>query len=247
MAAVIEAREITVTVPIPHRDPLVVVHRATISIDAGTSHAITGKSGSGKTSLLSVLGLLTTGHAGSLLIDGRDTATLSDRKAARLRARQIGFVFQSYSLIPHLTALENVLLPCTHAKVRHSAALAKAKEALAEVDLADRTGARPVQLSGGEQQRVAIARALVNDPQVLMADEPTGALDTDTGLAVMDTLMHRVRDRSIALVVVTHDPDVAACCGRQHTMDRGHLRTSIMDSQPVGTARPRRAYLEDPQ
>ena len=235
----IEARKISVKIPMPHSDrPLVVVDQVSMNVEAGVSYAIAGRSGSGKTSLLSVLGLLNSDYTGSLLVDGVDAATLSDRQLSAMRARRIGFVFQGYSLVPHLTALANVLLPCAHAGVKRSVALLRAKQVLAEVGLSDRLNAKPIHLSGGEQQRVAIARALVNQPQVIFADEPTGALDTDTGEAVMKTLMDRVSEMNIALIIVTHDPDIASLCPRRYVMERGALaEDSVSESVPSARRR----------
>ena len=245
-APLIEARGISVAVPVPHQAaPLVVVDRVTIDVWPGVSCAVVGRSGSGKTSLLSVLGLLNTDYTGTLLFDGADVASLSDRELARLRARHLGFVFQNYSLIPHLSALANVLVPCASAGLRRSVALTRARQALADVGLADRGGALPAHLSGGEQQRVAIARALVNRPEVVLADEPTGALDTDTGAAVMDTLVARTRQAGTALVVVTHDPEVARLCDRRYVMERGGLREDVPGAA-TGTLAPGVAGLTGP-
>jgi len=221
---VVDAQGVSVAVRLPHqRHPLNVVDKASLKVYAGGSHAIIGRSGAGKTSLLSVLGLLNAKYDGRVLFDDVDVSTLSDRAAAKLRALQIGYVFQSYSLMSYLSALENVLVPCVNAGLRRAVALPRAKQVLADVGLADRCDAMPNQLSGGEQQRVAIARALVNRPRLVLADEPTGALDTDTGAAVMSLLIDLVRQAEVALVVVTHDDEVARLCAQRHFMDRGRL------------------------
>ncbi|MCL2785517.1 MAG: ABC transporter ATP-binding protein [Propionibacteriaceae bacterium] len=223
MDYLIDASGISMKVPLPGRESLQVVDQVDLRIEAGQSYSIVGRSGSGKTSLLSILGLLNADYSGSLLMSGVDVSSLTDRRLSVLRAKQIGFVFQSYSLIPHLTALDNVLLPCVHAGLRRREGLARARQALDEVGLGDRLSAKPAQLSGGEQQRVAIARAIVNHPQVVMADEPTGALDTDTGDSVIEILMERVPQNKIALIIVTHDADVAGLCSQHYFMQRGQL------------------------
>jgi len=241
MTALIEADDVCVSVARPRDKPLVVVDHAHLAIEAGRSYAIVGKSGAGKTSLLSVLGLLNAKYSGRVTVTGQDVAKLSDARLAMLRARQIGFVFQNYSLVPHLSVLANVLLPCWSAKVPRKTALAHAKQALSDVGLGDRLGAKPMQLSGGEQQRVAIARAMVNQPQVVMADEPTGALDTDTGAAVMTLLMDRVKNNNIALLVVTHDTDISSLCGTKYVMARGRLEVAPTLPKPISAKRAERA------
>jgi len=234
MQALLDASNVSVTVKVPHQhEPLVVVDKVSFVVSPGVSYAVLGRSGAGKTSLLSVLGLLNTAYTGKLLAGGVDVAKLSDRELARFRATELGFVFQSYSLIPHLNALANVLVPCAAAGLRRSVALLRAKAALDAVGLGDRLGAMPVQLSGGEQQRVAIARAIANHPRVILADEPTGALDTDTGASIMNSLVSRVREAGIALVVVTHDRQVAGLCDQHFIMQRGVITrdTGVQTSQ----------------
>ena len=237
--SLLEAQSISVDVVVPRAEkPLRVVDRASLSIWPGVSYAISGRSGSGKTSLLSVLGLLNTNYGGSLRVDGVDVSGLPDRDLAVLRARSFGFVFQNYSLVPHLTALANVVLPCAYARLGRVAALANARQSLSDVGLAGKMAAKPVQLSGGEQQRVAIARAMAAHPRVVLADEPTGALDTETGEAVMRALLERVGESGTALVVVTHDSDVAAHCQQQYVMERGTLsRADSVSSIPTRARR----------
>jgi len=229
----LEASDVCVTVPVPHGAALEVVKDVGIRIEAGVSCSIQGKSGSGKTSLLSVLGLLNTSYRGSLRFHGDEVHSLPDRRLSFMRARHVGFVFQTYSLVPHLNALDNVMLPALHARCSRSKAASRARLALTSVGLGSRAAARPSQLSGGEQQRVAIARAIVNHPSVVMADEPTGALDTATAEDVMRILMDSVNDEGIALVMVTHDEDIAALCDRHYTMTGGHLAETT-PSDPDG-------------
>jgi len=191
-----------------------------LRIGAGELVAVLGPSGSGKSTLMHLLGALDRPSAGTLRIGGRDVAELGDAELARLRNATVGFVFQSFALLPRTTALENVGLPLVYRGVRADERRRRAAEALAAVGLAHRTGHRPTQLSGGEQQRVAIARALVGDPDVVLADEPTGNLDTQTGEEVMDLLDRLNAERGMAVVLVTHDPEVAARARRQvHVRD----------------------------
>ena len=187
---------------------LTILHPLDLTIDSGRVVAITGPSGSGKSTLLGLLAGLDAPSSGSVILDGVDITTLDEDSLARLRGTRIGFVFQFFHLLPSLTALENVLVPMEIAGVPKAAA--RAKGLLDEVGLADRGHHYPSQLSGGEQQRVAIARALANNPPILLADEPTGNLDSATGRSVIDLLLDVNRTRKTTLVLVTHDPELAA-------------------------------------
>lgn len=189
-------------------EPVTALSQIDLDVESGTSMAIVGRSGSGKSTLLSVLGLFEDLDQGRFDFDGSDTRGLSDRSLSRLRGRQIGFIFQRFFLLDHLTAQENVALALTHGRIpgrRRGPIL----DALDQVGLADKARRRPRELSGGEQQRVAIARALVKTPRVVLADEPTGALDEDTGDTVVGLLLSAARDRAATVVAVTHDPVVA--------------------------------------
>jgi predicted ABC-type transport system involved in lysophospholipase L1 biosynthesis ATPase subunit len=181
-----------------------------LAIPRGGRLAVVGKSGSGKSTLMNLLGGLDTPSAGSLAVAGRQLAALSRRQLADYRLTSVGFVFQSFHLLPHRTALENVELPLTLAGRPRRERRAAARELLDAVGMGHRTGHTPPQLSGGERQRVAVARALVNRPALLLADEPTGNLDSASAAAVMDLLLGQVRDRGVTLVLVTHDEDLAA-------------------------------------
>jgi putative ABC transport system ATP-binding protein len=187
---------------------LTILHPLDLTIDSGQVVAITGPSGSGKSTLLGLLAGLDAPTSGRVILDGVDITTLDEDALARLRGTRIGFVFQFFHLLPSLTALENVSVPMEIAGVPKAAA--RAKGLLDEVGLADRGHHYPSQLSGGEQQRVAIARALANNPPILLADEPTGNLDSATGRSVIDLLLGVNRTRKTTLVLVTHDPELAA-------------------------------------
>jgi putative ABC transport system ATP-binding protein len=192
-----------------------------LRIDPGEYVAVVGPSGSGKSTLMHLLGCLDRPTSGVLRVGDRDVATLDDGELAGLRNRTIGFVFQSFQLLGRTTALDNVALPLVYRGVRRAERRERAEAALTAVGLGHRLGHRPGQLSGGEQQRVAIARALVGEPALLLADEPTGNLDTASGAEILTLLDGLVRDRGVAVVVVTHDPDVAAMARRRVNMRDG--------------------------
>jgi putative ABC transport system ATP-binding protein len=191
-----------------------------LTVEAGDYLAVVGTSGSGKSTLMHLLGGLDRPTAGTLLIGGRDVSTLSAPEMARLRNEVIGFVFQSFHLLPRTTAQDNVALPLVYRGVGRRERRARAAAMLERVGLAHRIGHRPNQMSGGEQQRVAIARALVTGPSVLLADEPTGNLDTVTGESVLG-LLESLNADGVAVVLVTHDRDVAARADRQIVMRDG--------------------------
>ena len=191
------------------------------TVPSGDYVAIVGPSGSGKSTLMHLLGGLDRPTAGQLLIGGRDVATLSANELAHLRNSTIGFVFQSFHLLPRTSAVENVALPLVYRGVRAAERHRRAAATLARVGLGHRLNHRPNQLSGGEQQRVAIARALVTEPELLLADEPTGNLDTASGTAVLALLEELNGERGVALIIVTHDRDVAARAHRTITLRDG--------------------------
>ena len=203
----IELRGVSRTVP-SGAGSLTILHPLDLTIASGRVVAITGPSGSGKSTLLGLLAGLDAPSTGAVILDGVNITALDEDALARLRGTRIGFVFQFFHLLPSLTALENVLVPMEIAGVPGAAA--RARELLAEVGLSERGHHYPSQLSGGEQQRVAIARALANDPPILLADEPTGNLDSSTGHSVIELLLNVNRTRQATLVLVTHDPELAA-------------------------------------
>jgi putative ABC transport system ATP-binding protein len=195
----------------------------TVRIDPGEYVAVVGPSGSGKSTLMHLMGCLDRPTSGVLRVGGRDVAALRDSELAELRNRTIGFVFQSFQLLGRTSATDNVALPLVYRGVRRPERRERAEAALRAVGLGHRLEHRPSQLSGGEQQRVAIARALVGEPRLLLADEPTGNLDTRSGAEVMGLLSDLARDRGVAVVVVTHDPEVAALADRRVDVRDGLL------------------------
>ena len=208
---ILSARGIGKTVKSGDSD-LVILREIDLSVTAGEAVAVVGASGSGKSTLLAILAGLDTPSAGSVAVDGADLFGLDEDQRAELRGKSVGFVFQSFQLLPSLTALENVMLPLELRK--DPEAEAKAREILERVGLTDRLGHYPKHLSGGEQQRVALARAFSVRPKLLFADEPTGSLDADAGSAVIDLVFELNRSFGTTLVMVTHDEHLAQRCGR---------------------------------
>jgi putative ABC transport system ATP-binding protein len=190
----------------------------------GQFASIVGRSGSGKSTLLSLLGALDKPTSGSIVVGDKDVTTMGDHQLIRYRGRSIGFVFQNYNLVPSLSALENVMLPMEFAKVPKPERIERAKELLAEVGLEpDQMDRKPGRLSGGQQQRVAIARALANKPKLILADEPTGNLDSDTGKMIFDLLHELSRKENTTILVVTHDLEIAGKTDRTFRLDDGKL------------------------
>ena len=194
-----------------------------LRIDAGEYVAIMGPSGSGKSTLLNLLGLLDHPNTGTYHLEGRDVTTLSLDEQARVRSERIGFVFQSFHLVPRLTAAENIALPMTLAGIAPTERAKRVKQALKDYGLTDRAAHRPNELSGGQRQRVAIARATIMQPAMILADEPTGNLDRATGEEVM-RLLEELNSRGVTLIVVTHDTALGARARRQLLMEDGELR-----------------------
>jgi putative ABC transport system ATP-binding protein len=210
--------------------PVVALNNIDLEIARGEMVSIIGASGSGKSTLMNLLGGLDRPTRGTYHLEGHDVSTLSDRQLARLRGRRIGFVFQSFNLLSRMTALQQVELPLVYLGTSDRRRLAM--RALADVGVVERWHHRPTQLSGGQQQRVAIARALVTNPAIIMADEPTGALDTTTTKAVMETLVRLNRERGITVILVTHEHDVAAYTKRVITLRDGRI---VSDAAPEKT------------
>jgi putative ABC transport system ATP-binding protein len=217
---IVKAEGLTKQVATPDH-VLTIVRHATFEVRAGEAVAILGASGSGKSTLLGLLAGLDVPSEGRVWIGGEDLFALDEDGRARLRGQLVGFVFQSFQLLPALTALENVMLPLELAGGADAAARARA--VLGRVGLAERLGHYPRQLSGGEQQRVAVARAFVTEPRVLFADEPTGNLDSETGEHVIELLFEMNRERGATLVLVTHDAELARRCDRRIHIAAGEI------------------------
>ncbi len=230
--ALLEARNLRKTYRLSRRNQVEALRGVELTVRRGEMVAIMGPSGSGKSTLMHILGLLHAPDANGgpppeLRINGNDVTGLSDGRRTRMRAEAMGFVFQSYNLVPTLTAVENVSLAGEYAGVPRRKATAAAMETLGLVGLAERAGHRPMELSGGEQQRVAIARSLVNEPMLLLADEPTGNLDTAMSHDVLELLQRFNRERGQTLLLVTHDPEVGAFCDRIIHMRDGLIEESV--------------------
>jgi putative ABC transport system ATP-binding protein len=220
--------------------PLAILDSVTFDVDNAATVAIVGASGSGKTTLLGLLAGLDRPTSGDVLVDGVALSTLDQDGCAAMRQRLLGFVFQSFQLLPALTALENVMLPLELAGADDAAA--RAREWLARVGLARRTTHYPRQLSGGEQQRVAIARAFAGEPKILMADEPTGTLDGATGIEVAELMFRLNREHGTTLLLVTHDANLASRCERRLSLEAGQLvGDERSDFTSSAGATPRRA------
>ena len=229
--SLIQIKNLTAAVRLNNGDTLVTVNNASIELKRGNSYAIVGKSGSGKTSLISIIGLLNLSYKGEYLYDGVSVSALTDRELSMLRANNIGFVFQNYSLIKHLRVWENIELPLLYAKKNMDRKQRQEviRNLLKSVGLEDKENDYPANLSGGEQQRVAIARALTVSPEAILCDEPTGALDKKTGQQIMELLLQIVRENNIMLLLVTHDSDIANTCDTIFEMDEGRLRCAKND------------------
>jgi putative ABC transport system ATP-binding protein len=208
----------------------------TLDIGKGEFVAIVGRSGSGKTTMLDLMGLLLRPTSGSLLIDDIDTSKLGDRQLAQMRARRVGFVFQEYNLLSGLNVLENVMLPLRYVKDGKKTGRPRAMELIDRVGLSDRIRHRPAELSGGQAQRVAIARSMVNSPSLILLDEPTGAVDTETAQQLVDLLKRLNKEDEVTIVIVTHDLDIAGRAFRQIRLKDGRVLTDepVSADSPLG-------------
>ncbi len=200
-----------------------VLKDVSLQVEKGDFLSIMGPSGSGKSTLMNIIGCLDLPTSGQYILNGEDILTKNDKELAKLRNECIGFVFQTFNLLPRQSALENVELPLIYAGVKSARRREIAAEMLKKVGLEERMNFRPNQLSGGQQQRVAIARAMANSPSVLLADEPTGALDTKSGEQIME-LFHVLNDEGVTIIMITHEPEIAEHAGRRMMIRDGELR-----------------------
>ncbi len=223
MSSFLRAENLGKVYPLP-KGELQVFRGLDFELEAGDIVAVMGMSGVGKTTFLNLLGALDRPSEGTVYLEGEDLFSRDADSLARIRNRKIGFVFQFFHLLPEFTALENLSLPLMIGGLERKKALGKGAGILEEVGLADKADCRPAQLSGGEQQRIAVARALVNDPRLLLADEPTGNLDWKTGEHMLDLLLDLHRKRGLSSVVVTHNDKVAGFCRKRYIMERGELK-----------------------
>jgi putative ABC transport system ATP-binding protein len=224
-SAMIQLRDVHVTLT-SSAGPVKILRGIDLDVAAGSSASVVGPSGSGKSTLLAVIGGIERPTSGTVRVDGQDLGILDEDSLAAFRGHEIGILFQAFHLIPSMTALENVAVPLELAGARN--AFDQAEERLAEVRLEHRAGHYPGQLSGGEQQRVALARALSNHPKLLLADEPTGNLDQETGREIVELLFRLQEERAMTLLLITHEPPLAARCARQLRMADGRLHEPVL-------------------
>lgn len=215
-----------------------------LDIQANEYLALMGPSGSGKSTLMNLLGCLDTPTSGEYWLNSTNVSTMDDDELAEVRNKEIGFVFQTFNLLPRLSALENVALPLVYAGQSKSARLDRAREVLTEVGLGDRVDHKPNELSGGQRQRVAIARALVNKPSIILADEPTGNLDTKTSIEIMG-IFERIHEMGNTVILVTHEPDIAEHCHRMVRLRDGIVEVDQRNENIVKASDPTHRYNQD--
>ena len=224
MNSIIEARNLCKEYPLPHNGILCVFKNLNFELQQGDLVAVMGVSGVGKTTLLNLFGALDRPTSGQILLENEDIFTKTERERAEIRNKKIGFVFQFYHLLPEFTALENICFPLLIKGVDKREAMRRAFDRLEEVNLSEKAQVKPSQLSGGEQQRIAIARALINEPKVLLADEPTGNLDWKTGEKILNIIKDVHKTKDLSSIIVTHNEKVAQFCDKVYIMEDGLMK-----------------------
>ena len=223
MKKIIEMNNICKSFVIGDNEELKVLKNISLTVNEGEFVAVVGASGSGKSTLMNIIGALDRPTSGQYFLDGENISAMNDRQLSAVRNSKIGFVFQTFNLIPRTNAIKNVALPMLYAGLPSRQANERAKELLAQVDMTDRIYHNPNELSGGQKQRVAIARSIANNPDIILADEPTGALDSVTGRMIMDLFHHLHKDRGKTIVLITHSPELAQECERIITIKDGEI------------------------
>jgi ABC-type lipoprotein export system ATPase subunit len=228
MSKIIQVQAVGKEYPLP-KGKLSVFEGLDFELSAGELVAVMGVSGVGKTTFLNLLGLLDKPTSGKIIFEGQDILSMDDRAKASIRNKKIGFVFQFYHLLPEFTCRENVAFPLLIAGLEKKQALERAEDLLREVELEEKANLWPRQLSGGEQQRVAIARALINEPRLLLADEPTGNLDWKTGIKILELIKSLHQKKGLSSIIVTHNDNVARFCDKSFVMEQGVLKRLSLD------------------
>ena len=223
MKKIIEMNNICKSFVIGDNEELKVLKNISLAVNEGEFVAVVGASGSGKSTLMNIIGALDRPTSGQYFLDGENISAMNDRQLSAVRNSKIGFVFQTFNLIPRTNAIKNVALPMLYAGLPSRQANERAKELLAQVDMTDRMYHNPNELSGGQKQRVAIARSIANNPDIILADEPTGALDSVTGRMIMDLFHHLHKDQGKTIVLITHSPELAQECERIITIKDGEI------------------------
>lgn len=240
MSQIISVKDITKTY-IMGKEKVHALRGITLDVSKNEYVALMGPSGSGKSTLMNLLGCLDTPTSGTYILNNQDVSQLEDNELAAVRNKEIGFVFQTFNLLPKLSTLDNVALPLVYSGLSKSARVERATEVLEAVGLGDRLDHRPNELSGGQRQRVAIARALVNDPAIILADEPTGNLDTKTSIEIME-IFEKIHERGNTIIIVTHEPDISEHCHRIIKLRDGLVESDMENENIVKASDPEHRY-----
>lgn len=241
MQAIISVKDLRKTY-VMGSDTINALKSITLDIHKNEYVALMGPSGSGKSTLMNLLGCLDTPSSGTYILNGTDVSEMSDSELAEVRNKEIGFVFQTFNLLPRMSSLENVALPLVYAGMKNSVRLEKAQKAMESVGLGDRMMHKPNELSGGQRQRVAVARALVNNPAIILADEPTGNLDTKTSIEIMG-LFQEIHQQGNTVIIVTHEPDIAMHAHRIIRLRDGLVESDIQNDNIISAFDPNHPFL----